>query len=48
MSAGLVVVGGGQAGFQVAASLREAGFADPVTIVADEPGAPQSPENLHT
>ncbi|TXM92767.1 NAD(P)-binding protein [Methylobacterium sp. WL30] len=40
MSAGLVVVGGGQAGFQVAASLREAGFADPVTIVGDEPGLP--------
>ncbi|TXM66437.1 FAD-dependent oxidoreductase, partial [Methylobacterium sp. WL120] len=40
MSAGLVVVGGGQAGFQVAASLREAGFVDPVTIVGDEPGLP--------
>ena len=40
MSAGLVVVGGGQAGFQVAASLREAGFADPVTIVGNEPGLP--------
>ena len=40
MSAGLVVVGGGQAGFQVAASLREAGFADPVTIVGDEPFLP--------
>ena len=40
MSAGLVVVGGGQAGFQVAASLREAGFSEPVTIVGDEPGLP--------
>ena len=40
MSAGVVVVGGGQAGFQVAASLREAGFADAVTIVGDEPGLP--------
>lgn len=40
MSAGVVVVGTGQAGFQVAASLREAGFADPVTLVGDEPGPP--------
>ncbi|WP_375464863.1 NAD(P)/FAD-dependent oxidoreductase [uncultured Methylobacterium sp.] len=40
MSAGVVIVGGGQAGFQVAASLREAGFSDPVTLVGDEPGLP--------
>lgn len=39
-AAGVVVVGGGQAGFQVAASLREAGFSDPVTLVGDEPGLP--------
>ena len=35
-AAGVVIVGAGQAGFQVAASLREAGFADPVTLVGDE------------
>ncbi|WP_375454052.1 NAD(P)/FAD-dependent oxidoreductase [uncultured Methylobacterium sp.] len=39
-AAGVVVVGAGQAGFQVAASLREAGFSDPVTLVGDEPGLP--------
>ncbi|WP_336487861.1 NAD(P)/FAD-dependent oxidoreductase [Methylobacterium nigriterrae] len=38
--AGIVIVGGGQAGFQVAASLREAGFADPVTIVGEETALP--------
>ncbi len=36
----VVVVGGGQAGFQVAASLREGGHAGAVTIVTDEPGLP--------
>lgn len=40
MSAGVVVVGAGQAGFQLAASLREAGYADPITLVGDEPGLP--------
>ncbi|KQQ48368.1 pyridine nucleotide-disulfide oxidoreductase [Methylobacterium sp. Leaf125] len=35
-AAGVVIVGAGQAGFQVAASLREAGFADPVTLLGDE------------
>jgi len=38
--AGTVIVGGGQAGFQVAASLREAGYAEPVIIVGDEPQLP--------
>ncbi|MCJ2036940.1 NAD(P)/FAD-dependent oxidoreductase [Methylobacterium sp. J-068] len=33
---GVVILGAGQAGFQVAASLREAGFADPITLVGDE------------
>ncbi|HEV7440941.1 MAG TPA: FAD-dependent oxidoreductase [Methylobacterium sp.] len=37
---GIVIVGAGQAGFQVAASLREAGAAEPITIVGDEPGLP--------
>ena len=37
---GVVVVGAGQAGFQAAASLREAGFAGPLTIVGDEPHLP--------
>ncbi|MFD0937923.1 FAD-dependent oxidoreductase, partial [Methylobacterium trifolii] len=40
VTAGLVVVGAGQAGFQVAASLREAGFAEPITLVGDEPDLP--------
>jgi len=38
--AGVVVVGAGQAGFQVAASLREAGFADAITLIGDEPALP--------
>ncbi len=37
---GIVIVGAGQAGFQLAASLREAGFADAVTLVGDEAGLP--------
>lgn len=37
---GIVIVGAGQAGFQLAASLREAGFRDAVTLVGDEPGLP--------
>lgn len=38
--AGVVIAGGGQAGFQVAASLRQLGFAGPVTIVAAEDRLP--------
>lgn len=34
--AGIVVVGGGQAACQLAASLRESGFAEPITLVAAE------------
>ena len=41
-AAGIVIVGAGQAGFQVAASLREAGFADPITLVGDEAACPTS------
>lgn len=37
---GIVIVGAGQGGFQAAASLREAGFAGPVTLVGEEPGLP--------
>lgn len=37
---GVVVAGGGQAGFQVAASLRQGGYDGPVTIVAEEPRLP--------
>ncbi|HZD91569.1 MAG TPA: NAD(P)/FAD-dependent oxidoreductase, partial [Pseudolabrys sp.] len=37
---GTVIVGAGQGGYQVAASLREAGYQAPVTIVGDEPAAP--------
>ncbi|MGX7706403.1 NAD(P)/FAD-dependent oxidoreductase [Methylobacterium sp. Gmos1] len=37
---GIVVVGAGQAGFQLGASLREGGYAGPVTLVGDEPGLP--------
>jgi 3-phenylpropionate/trans-cinnamate dioxygenase ferredoxin reductase subunit len=36
----VVVVGAGQGGFQVAASLREAGHAGPVTLIGDEPALP--------
>jgi 3-phenylpropionate/trans-cinnamate dioxygenase ferredoxin reductase subunit len=36
----IIVVGAGQAGFQAAASLREAGFDGLLTIVGDEPVAP--------
>lgn len=32
----IVIIGGGQAGVQTAASLREGGYEDPITIVADE------------
>ncbi|MFT0862571.1 NAD(P)/FAD-dependent oxidoreductase [Ancylobacter sp. G4_0304] len=37
---GIVIIGGGQGGFQLAASLREAGFAGRVTLVGEEPGLP--------
>ena len=38
--AGVIVVGGGQGGFQVAVSLRDEGYAGPVTLIGDEPGLP--------
>jgi 3-phenylpropionate/trans-cinnamate dioxygenase ferredoxin reductase component len=37
---GVVVVGAGQAGFQVAASLREGGYQGPLTLVGDEAALP--------
>lgn len=37
---GVLVVGAGQAGVQVAVSLREAGFAEPITIVGEETALP--------
>ena len=40
MGAGVVIVGGGQAGFQVAASLRAGGYAKPIRIVSAEDHPP--------
>lgn len=37
---GTVIIGGGQAGLQVADSLRAGGYTAPVTIIADEHGTP--------
>ena len=36
----VVIIGGGQGGFQVAASLRAEGYQEPITIIGDEPGVP--------
>lgn len=36
----VVIVGAGQAGYQVAASLRQEKFAGTITIIGDEPGLP--------
>src|SRR6185312_14852821 len=40
MAAGTVIVGAGQAGFQAAASLREHGYQEPITLIGDEGVAP--------
>jgi 3-phenylpropionate/trans-cinnamate dioxygenase ferredoxin reductase subunit len=40
MAAGVVIVGAGQGGFQVAASLRSEGYEESITIIGDEPGLP--------
>ncbi|WP_404429624.1 FAD-dependent oxidoreductase [Microbacterium lacus] len=40
MTAGVLIVGGGQAGMQVAATLRSEGFSAPITIVGAEKYAP--------
>ncbi|MBS7539252.1 NAD(P)/FAD-dependent oxidoreductase [Ancylobacter lacus] len=37
---GVLIVGAGQGGFQLAASLREAGYAGPVRLLGEEPGLP--------
>jgi 3-phenylpropionate/trans-cinnamate dioxygenase ferredoxin reductase subunit len=37
---GVVIVGAGQGGFQTALSLRQEGYAGPVTLIGDEPGLP--------
>ena len=36
----VVIVGAGQAGFQVAASLRQGGYTGAITLIGDEPGLP--------
>jgi len=40
MPGGAVIIGGGQAGGVAAASLREQGYADTITLVAAEPHLP--------
>src|SRR5262245_23903432 len=37
---GIVIVGAGQAGYQTAASLRQAGYDGPIRLIGDEPGYP--------
>ena len=37
---GVVIIGGGQGGFQVAASLRAEGYQEPIALVGDEPNIP--------
>jgi 3-phenylpropionate/trans-cinnamate dioxygenase ferredoxin reductase subunit len=39
-SPGTVIIGAGQGGYQVAASLREYGYQEPITVVGDEPQLP--------
>jgi len=39
-AAGTVIIGAGQGGYQVAASLREAGYAEPVILLGEEQDAP--------
>lgn len=39
-SAGIVIVGAGHGGVQAAASLREEGYAGPITLISDDPNAP--------
>lgn len=40
MHTGVVIAGAGQAGFQLAVSLRAEGFTGPVTLIGDEPELP--------
>jgi len=39
-NAGVVIVGAGQAGYQCAESLRQEGYAGPITLIGDEPYTP--------
>jgi len=39
-AAGVVIIGAGQAGSEVATSLRQQGFADPISLIGDEPYLP--------
>ena len=39
-SDGVIIVGAGQAGFQVASSLRMEGYAEPIVLIGDEPSLP--------
>ncbi|MFA6264519.1 MAG: FAD-dependent oxidoreductase [Pseudolabrys sp.] len=39
-SAGTVIVGAGQGGYQVAASLRDSGYSDPIHLIGEEAAAP--------
>lgn len=38
--ASILIIGAGQGGYQVAASLRQEGHTGPITLVGDEPGVP--------
>jgi 3-phenylpropionate/trans-cinnamate dioxygenase ferredoxin reductase subunit len=40
MAAGVVIVGGGQAGFQTASSLRSEGYDGPILLISEEPHVP--------
>jgi 3-phenylpropionate/trans-cinnamate dioxygenase ferredoxin reductase component len=40
MAAGIVIVGGGQAGFQTASSLRSEGYDGPIRVICEEPQVP--------
>jgi NADPH-dependent 2,4-dienoyl-CoA reductase/sulfur reductase-like enzyme len=45
----IVIAGAGQAGYQVAASLRQDGYTGTLTLVGDEPGVPyQRPSSSRT
>jgi len=37
---GVIIIGGGQGGFQAAASLRAEGYEERITLIGDEPGVP--------
>ncbi|MGH9646806.1 MAG: NAD(P)/FAD-dependent oxidoreductase [Bryobacteraceae bacterium] len=40
MKVAVVIIGGGQGGFQVAASLRAEGYQERITVIGEEPGVP--------